>query len=181
MDWDSFKAQMPYSLVSQIAPALTEEAVFRFGIVHGAHYLGGLTIGVAAGSLPFGLLHLINVYLGIPVDFQQVFGIVVAGVLLSLLYLKMGLWAAIGCHYAWNALANPWVKAMHLDASSGMAQFEGAWLTSVAILVAIAMTWFVVPARRGYNSCNQTLEKAMRFIMTSMCHHWRIFLFIFSI
>jgi len=47
-------------MTSAIAPALTEETVFRFGIVHGANELASTLVGLATGSLPFGILHLVD-------------------------------------------------------------------------------------------------------------------------
>jgi hypothetical protein len=97
-----FAGHLYPNVTTQIPPALTEEADFRLGIV-GA-------VALAAGSLPFGLLHLIDLFYGVPVDFSQVIGIVLAGLMLSALYLRFGLWAAIGAHYGWN-----WHHSVHID------------------------------------------------------------------
>lgn len=133
MSWDRFRDQLPFSATGSIAPATVEEAVFRFGIVHGTTVLAGPVYGLMAGSLPFGAGHLLNRLAGQPVTFQQVIGITVAGLLLSLMFLRFGLWASVGCHFAWNALAGPWVKGFGLPPAEGISSLEGAWTTSLVL------------------------------------------------
>ena len=123
------------SSIAHIPYAVTEEAVFRFGIVGGVTNLSGMWPGILAGSVPFGVLHLINLLFGTPVDFQQIIGITVAGIFLSLLYLRFGLWAPIGCHYIWNALLVFWIASMDMDKAAGVVALEGAWSTSLILSI----------------------------------------------
>lgn len=136
INWIEFFAQFTSTLYTQIPSAVNEEVVFRFGIVHGVAALANPMIGLLAGSIPFGVLHLLDLFFGVPIDFAAVVGITLAGGLLSLIYLRWGLWAAVGCHYAWNAMCGPWVSGMGLEKHGGYAQLEGAWTTSFFILIA---------------------------------------------
>lgn len=137
INWSTFLTQLPSSSVASIGPATVEEAVFRYGIVHGTTYLSGSILGCTLGSVPFGLLHLINKLMGQNISLEYIIGVTLAGLLLSLLFIKHGLWAAIGCHWIWNSLANPWIKAMNLNKTSGMSDFEGAFTTNAVLLLTI--------------------------------------------
>jgi hypothetical protein len=137
-----FAGRLYPNVISQIPHALTEEADFRLGIVGGAVALAGENVALAAGSIPFGLLHLIDRFYGVPVDFSQVIGIILAGLMLSALYLRFGLWAAIGAHYGWNWLSPAWSRALRLPDESGINQLEGAPTTSLVLfLVVAALLW----------------------------------------
>lgn len=135
---DLFKEALAYSSGLSVFPALTEEAVFRYGIVNGAAALAGPWAALAAGSVPFGLLHLIGNLMGGNLILIQTAGIALGGLLLSLVYLKWGLPSAILTHAVWNTLSIPWLKGMYLDPRTSLAYFEGAWTTCVILLVLCA-------------------------------------------
>lgn len=158
LNWSSFWPALPTSAISQISHAMTEEAVFRFGIVAGAASLGGTLTGILAGSLPFGVLHLLNRFFGAPVDAQQVVGIIVAGVLLSLLYLRYGLWATIGCHYVWNCLSILWVDGMQMERSSGITAFEGAWSTSALTAICCLIVIYISKGRKRQTQLRRAIK-----------------------
>lgn len=133
-----FQAALSTSWILSIFPSLTEEVVFRFGIVNAAAFLGGPWVALLAGSLPFGLMHLIGNVFGGNLELLQTLGVSFGGLLLSLVYLKWGLPAAIMTHAVWNSLSIPWLKGMYLDPRTDMASFEGAWTTCVVLMVLCA-------------------------------------------
>ena len=136
-NWSSFKKDVMYSAVSSIAPATSEEVVFRYGIVHGVTILTNPFYGILAGSIPFGFIHFLNLFFHQNVSLQQVLSICIAGVLLSLIFIDFGLYAAIGCHFIWNTFSAPWVKAMGLDVVKEVSSFEGAPTTSLTLGIVI--------------------------------------------
>ena len=152
-EWAKFSEQISYSATVSIASATVEETVFRFCIVHGTAALTNPTFGLIAGSLPFGFGHLLNKFSGQSVTMEQVIGITVAGLMLSLIFLRFGLWAAIGCHYVWNALSGPWVKGMALG-DQGISSFEGAWTTTLVLSF-----FFVLLFWQGKGKCKMTTEQ----------------------
>jgi len=126
-----------YRFVGNVFPASVEETAFRGGVVHFVSAYLNTTWGVVVGSVPFGALHFFGRLFGNPVTFQHALGVSVAGLLLSLLYLRFGLVSAFGCHWVWNALCIQWVKAMSLPSHGGAQMFEGAW-TTTAVLVCLS-------------------------------------------
>ena len=101
--------------------------------MHFASVYWGSMWGVAAGSIPFGLIHIFGMFFGNPVTLQQVVGVSIAGGLLSLLYLRFGLISAIGCHWMWNSLCTQWVKVLGIPKQGGVQYIEGAWTTSIIL------------------------------------------------
>lgn len=126
-----------YSTLSNISPAVVEELVFRAGIVNLVAQVAGTFAGLAAGSVPFGVIHFISIFFGQIVTVSQVVGATVAGLMLSLVYLRWGLLAAIGIHWAWNSLSWMWVKGYGLG-NDGMSAFEGSWVTIIVLGLACA-------------------------------------------
>jgi membrane protease YdiL (CAAX protease family) len=127
-----------------IPSSVLEETAFRGGVVHFvATYFGGAW-GLMAGSVPFGLLHLLNLFFGIPVDFSQMMGLFAAGLLLSLVYLRLGLIAAVEVHWIWNSLNGLWVGALALPSGTGQMIFEGAW-TTTAVLLGVCLFFYFLP------------------------------------
>ena len=51
INWSELKKETSRSVFTAITPATNEEAVFRFGWVHGAASLGGMRVGCAVGSV----------------------------------------------------------------------------------------------------------------------------------
>ena len=127
--WDGVRADR---LIGNMAPALIEEVTMRAGVVHLLDACHGPLAGLAGGSAPFGLLHIASKLLGQPVSFSHVVGTTASGLLLSLLYLRWGLGAAVACHWVWNALAGAWKDALGF---ANAREFEGAWETTAVLLV----------------------------------------------
>lgn len=139
-----------------LGPAFIEEASMRAGVVHLLNGLSGPWAGLAGGSLPFGLLHIFGRIFGNPVGIAHVIGTTASGLLLSILYLRFGFWAAFGCHWVWNSLAGAWVRYAGITARDGMQQFEGAPETVIVLVVACACL-FAFGDKRWLRS--QTEEK----------------------
>ncbi len=143
--------------VGNIFPAAVEETAFRGGIVHFTSAYLNPTWGLVAGSVPFGVLHFFGRLFGNPVTLQHALGVSVAGLLLSLLYMKFGLVSAFGCHWVWNSLCGQWVKAMSLPRPGGVQAFEGSRTTAV-VLVSLSLLLILMRknieavCHRGYSS-----------------------------
>jgi membrane protease YdiL (CAAX protease family) len=108
----------------------------RAGVVHILNGLHGPWAAMAGGSLPFGLLHVFGRLFGNPVGISLVIGTTASGLLLSILYLRFGFWAAFACHWIWNSLARAWVMYAGITSRDGIQQFEGAPETVVVLLLA---------------------------------------------
>ncbi len=129
-------------LLGNITPAATEEIAFRFSLVHMISSLYNPAAAMLAGSVPFGLIHLIGRFFGQEVGPMHVIAVSLAGLLLSLVYLRYGLLAAIGCHLMWNSLSIQWVEAYALDLKSGSIKFESA-STTIAVLIVVNIFLFL--------------------------------------
>lgn len=151
-DFSAFPNGLGKSAIANISFAFLEEVGFRGGLVNGLVQWGGKTAGIAGGSVPFGLAHLAGRLFGQPVGFMHVIGTTLAGLLLSLVYLRYGLWAAISCHWVWNTLCGAWVRFFDIPKQGGMQVFEGAWTTS---LVLLAFSIMLAVQLRGYNTSGQ--------------------------
>lgn len=134
-NWASFGTGLPLRLLGNVYPAGIEEAGFRAGIVHFLNHFFGQGTALAGGSLPFGIIHLFGRVFGNPVDFQHVVGASAAGLLLSALYLRFGFIAAFFCHWIWNSMARSWVNAAGGATPNGLQRFEGAWSTTLVLLL----------------------------------------------
>jgi len=137
----------PASFLGNMGPALIEEASMRAGVVHLLNGLNGPWAGLAGGSLPFGLLHIFGRIFGNPVGVAHVIGTTASGLLLSILYLRFGFWAAFACHWIWNSLAGTWVRYAGITSRDGMQLFEGAPETVIVLVVTCAIL-FALPDRR---------------------------------
>ena len=141
---EAFRAR---SLVANISPALVEEGSMRAGVVNLTAGFAGRGTGLLLGSIPFGLVHLVGLLFGKPVTASQVLGTTMAGLLLSILYLRFGFWAAFASHWAWNSLAGFWVRLVGLPSPGGINTFEGAPET-VAVLTGLCLIlWLSWPNR----------------------------------
>ncbi len=150
----------PISFLRNMGPALIEEASMRAGVVHLLNGLSGPWAGLAGGSLPFGLLHIFGRIFGNPVGVAHVIGTTASGLLLSILYLRFGFWAAFGCHWIWNSLAGAWVIYAGITAQDGMQQFEGA--PETVIILAIACACLFAVGDRHWLRPRSEKEKALR-------------------
>ena len=133
-----FAAIHPAGFLRNLGPALIEEASMRAGVVHLLNGLYGPWVGMAGGSLPFGLLHVFGRLFGNEVGVSLVIGTTASGLLLSILYLRFGFWAAFACHWIWNSLARAWVMYAGITSQDGIQQFEGAPETVIVLVVACA-------------------------------------------
>lgn len=125
----------------QASPALVEEIVFRAGIVHSTLQLFGNIAGLASGSVPFGILHLAGLLFGQSVTAAQIFGISLAGLMLSLMYLRFGILGAFGTHLVWNALVRGWLDVYGVTDRAVVSDLEGSWVTCL-ILAAVSIFLF---------------------------------------
>lgn len=128
---------LPMRVLSNAYPALSEEIVFRGGIVHATTAMFGRLPGLAAGSIPFGLLHVINILLGQVVTLGQIVGVCLAGLMLGLVYIRFGLTGAVGAHWAWNFMLGGWLRTLQLPLGTS-SYFEGAWSTCLVLGIACA-------------------------------------------
>jgi membrane protease YdiL (CAAX protease family) len=126
----------PAGFFRNLGPAFIEEASMRAGVVHILNGLLGPWAGLAGGSLPFGLLHIFGRFFGNPVGISLVIGTTASGLLLSILYLRFGFWAAFACHWIWNSMARAWVMYAGITSADGIQQFEGAPETVIVLVVA---------------------------------------------
>lgn len=141
VDYSQFSDNFGLKALGNIFPAAVEEAAFRAGVVHFASAFYSPSLGLAAGSVPFGVIHFFGILFGNPVTIQHALGVSVAGLLLSLLYLRFGLTAAVGCHWLWNTFCGSWVKALQLPKSGGVQTFEGAWTTIIVLSALSFVLW----------------------------------------
>ena len=131
--------------IRNTSPAIVEEISFRGAVVHYSHAFWGKGVALAAGSVPFGLIHLVGRLLGKPVGFWHIVGVSAAGLLLSLCYLKYGLLCAIAVHWIWNSLCGFWVQVFQLPEKGGVQIFEGTWTTTLILCVFIFVIYFLPP------------------------------------
>ncbi len=132
-------------LIGNLYPALTEEAYFRSGIVNMLSQMFGQTFGLASGSVPFGVIHVIGVFFGKTITFAQILGISLAGLMLSLVYLRFGLIGAASCHLMWNAFIPGWAKVYGAESKNMVSLIEGSWITCSLLLVACLFLYFSLP------------------------------------
>jgi membrane protease YdiL (CAAX protease family) len=125
----------PSRVISNAGVAAIEEAGFRAGVVHIATAAWGQLAGLLAGSIPFGVLHLLGFIFGRPPSLTHVISVSAAGWLLSLLYLQFGLTSAFACHWVWNSLASNLARAFQLPRRTGVMMFEGAWTTVLVLVI----------------------------------------------
>lgn len=130
-------------MLFQLRPALIEEVGFRFGIVVFALGFFGFFPAIIAGSIPFGLLHIMNFISGLPIDWLYIIGTSVAGLFLTLLFLNYGLAAAIIAHYSWNVLASVTANIFKIS----QVEIEGS-LSTLAILTLFSCWLYYSAVRR---------------------------------
>ena len=114
--------------------ALGEEVVFRAGIVHFTVHFFGPMWGLLAGSIPFGFLHLLGNFFGQKRKASQIFGITLAGLMLTLVYLNFGLIAAFLCHLVWNSTVDGWAQVYGTSSKETTNDIEGSWLTCAVLI-----------------------------------------------
>ncbi|GEM_PF-3183170 len=115
-----------------IGVATIEEICFRGGAFYFANEFWGISTALLVGNVPFGLMHLLNIFIGQQVSSTYAVGTAVLGVLFSLVYLRFGVLAAVICHWFWNVLLSLWLKMFELPS---LAAIEGAWTTILAIIL----------------------------------------------
>ena len=130
-------------LASQVRPACIEETFTRAGTVHFLASFFGPGWGYLGGSVPFALMHFWNPWF----TYKHVFCITSAGLMLSAMYLEHGLLAAIGVHFAWNVLSWFLIVTLHWQHLGGTPALEGAWTTTIILLIATVV--IVMVSRRG--------------------------------
>ena len=121
----------------QVRPALIEEIGFRLGLAGLATALYGRTAGWVAGSIPFGLLHLLNFATGEPIMWDYIIGTTAAGLFLTTVYFNFDLTGAIATHFTWNVFASLWAESLTIPQE----HLEGAPATLVILIGASALLW----------------------------------------
>lgn len=124
-------------LLFQVRPALIEEVGFRFGLALFASIYFGRTAGVIAGALPFGIMHLLNFATGQPIIWNYILGTTVAGALLTLIFFRHGLLAAILAHYCWNVFASVSARSFSFQQEA----LEGAATTFAVLAFFCVRLW----------------------------------------
>ena len=92
-------------MLFEVRPTLIEEIAFRFGLAFFALKFYGRVAAMIAGSIPFGLLHLLNFLSGQPIQWDYILGTGIAGLFLTMVFLRFNLAASIATHFTWNVLA----------------------------------------------------------------------------
>lgn len=139
LNFANLPSNLHVNVLANTFPALSEEIVFRGGIVNATTQIAGKAIGLAAGSAPFGILHILGSLFGQAVTMAQIIGITLAGLMLGLVYMQFGIWGAFGCHLAWNSLVGGWVKVYGLeDKGAAISALEGSWITCTVLAVVCA-------------------------------------------
>lgn len=145
-NFENLLVDLNLKLLGQSFPALCEEIVFRGGIVEGVMQLFGKYMGLAAGSIPFGILHLVGIFFGATVTLAQVIGISLAGLMLSLVYLRYGILGSFTCHLIWNSTVELWNKVYGINDKTTVSAIEGSWTTCIVLLVMCAL--LIVPLKK---------------------------------
>jgi len=144
VDFTKLKENLPRRALANLATAAMEEMGCRGGTAWMLSATFGKLAACAGGSIPFGVAHFAGKLLGLPVTMAQVAGCILAGLLLTLLYLRFGLLSALTCHWAWNSLCGGWCKTLGL---ADTAAFEGAWTTDLTLGIVCLTLWFFFPPR----------------------------------
>jgi len=146
--FNTFLDDIHLKMLANLGPSFLEEVGFRGGLVQSLGSLYGKVVACLGGSVPFGMAHLAGKLFGQPVGIMHVIGTMSAGLLLTLVYLKFGLFAAIACHWTWNSFCSSWIRTLSLAQKGGAQIFEGAW-TTIAVLLCISflLMYFV----KGFN------------------------------
>lgn len=134
------------SMKHHIRPACVEETFVRAGTVHFLASFFGAGWGYLGGSIPFGVMHLVNP----STTYKHVICISSFGWLASVLYLELGLFAAIGVHFTWNVLSVYLINSLNWAHLGGSAfALEGAWTTTFLILTVTLAILAVSYRRKG--------------------------------
>lgn len=129
-------------VIGNLYPALTEEVYFRGGVVHVVAQALGQTFGLASGSIPFGVIHIVGAFFGKTVSIAQIVGISLAGLMLSLMYLRFGLLGAISSHLMWNTFVAGWQKVYAVEDENIVSYIEGSWITCcILVVVCVFLYW----------------------------------------
>lgn len=142
LQFSNILSNLHINTLASVYPSLCEEVVFRGGIVNLTAQLFGIIPGVAAGSIPFGIIHILGSFFGQSVTFYQIVGISLAGAMLSLMYLRFGLLASFACHLVWNSFVGGWIKVYGITDKSAISAFEGSWITCLVLLICCAALSF---------------------------------------
>jgi membrane protease YdiL (CAAX protease family) len=108
------------------------------------------------GAIPFGLLHLLNFASGDQIQWNYILGTTLAGLFLSLIFLRHGLMAAILAHYLWNVLASLSVEVFQIPQEV----LEGGRGTYSALVV--LCIWLSISLRKNpakgitYPTCSES-------------------------
>jgi len=129
--------------VFNINYSVVEEIAFRGILFHSFIVYNYSTLGIYLNSILFGLMHLLNKLYGQKVEISAVIGTTAAGLLLSVLYFKWGLSAAIICHLLWNIFSGSLIKVFGLNQINGTLDFESAATTTLSLIVVSVGLYFL--------------------------------------
>jgi len=127
----------------QVRAACLEETFVRGGTVHFLTSFFGPGWGYFCGSVPWALMHFCNGWF----SWRCFVCIVSAGLMLSAVYLEYGLLAAIGVHYAWNALSCLSIDVLNWPVVGRWA-LEAEWTTTFVNLIATGAVVMVSRRRK---------------------------------
>lgn len=162
LQWDKLFNGLPLNVFRQASPALIEEVVFRAGIVHSTYLLFGKAASLASGSVPFGILHLAGLLFGQSVTTSQIFGIGLAGLMLSLMYLRFGILGAFATHLTWNALVSGWINVYGVtNKAAVVSALEGSWITCLLLALACTLLYISLPTEEADIDISQ-LERNLK-------------------
>jgi membrane protease YdiL (CAAX protease family) len=163
LHWQNLSNGLSMNVLRHASPALMEEIVFRAGIVHSTLLLFGKAAGLASGSVPFAILHLVGLLFGQSVTAAQIFGISLAGLMLSLMYLRFGILGAFATHLTWNALVGGWINAYGLaDKGVAVSALEGSWITCLVLALACTVLYISTIRTEESNIDVSQLERNLR-------------------
>jgi membrane protease YdiL (CAAX protease family) len=124
-------------ILFQVRAAVIEEIGFRLGILVFAYAFYGRIAALVAGSIPFGVLHLLNFISGEPIYWLYIIGTTIAGLFLSAIFIRYGLMSAIIAHYSWNVLASVTSIALSMPQEN----IEGSYQT---LLILTGLSLFLI-------------------------------------
>ena len=153
-------------ILGNLFPAIVEEMGVRGGLVNVLSATVNNTVGILGGSLFFGFIHLVGRFFGNPVNLSHVLGYSIGGLLLTLIYMRYGLFCAVGWHCIWNALLNTWTKTFNLG-FGGTQNFETTWTTSLILCIISVPLLYVVLKQRPVNIQNESTRRGTRTPMIS--------------
>jgi membrane protease YdiL (CAAX protease family) len=138
-----FSENLGKRMIRNLGVASLEEVGFRGGMVFFLKSFWGNPSAIIGGSALFGIAHLGGRLFGQPVGLMHVIGASLAGLVLTLIYMKYGLLSSMSFHWIWNVLVRSWIKTLKVDENGALQKFEGAW-TTILVFIAASLLLFLI-------------------------------------